>query len=226
MFYVCFVLHRLIQDLFIFWVQNSDSSTKVLVHLPLWEQLIHVTHCPNCSTPTASTRCRHTHSPVPVALPRRLAPSSMLKTLGSLTLVTPSHPRQRHTWCLASWIPHCWMCCFPSFYVSALLLCPVNLTLISLSFLHIQWPKHHFHIPFLTSRQTKHHTWTSRPHLCPWNNPCFPFKYDCQTLLSLHCQVGLSPADTLPFPLFPLLLTNIHSILVAIASADSAPPYK
>jgi len=49
---------------------------------------------------------------------------------------------------------------FPSFYVSALLLCPVNLTLISLSFLHIQWPKHPFHIPFLTSRQTKHHTWT------------------------------------------------------------------
>ena len=50
MFYVCFVLHRLIQDLFIFWVRNSDSSTKVLVHLPLWERLIHVTHRPNCST--------------------------------------------------------------------------------------------------------------------------------------------------------------------------------
>jgi len=45
-----FFLHQLIWDLFIFWVQNSDCSTKVLVHLPLWEWLIYMTHCPNCST--------------------------------------------------------------------------------------------------------------------------------------------------------------------------------
>jgi len=46
--------------------------------------------------PTAPTRCCLIHSPVPVASPRCLAPSSVPKILGSFTLVAPSHPRQRH----------------------------------------------------------------------------------------------------------------------------------